>query len=202
MCFSFNSVAGNNNRNPFQWPSCNQLMKEKGPDSTYNMTDCIDKGENEGTGIQELMEKAVLEGVVMPGDGQLCAVQGLRVSAGDEISTDSEQTNKEEKEEKVLGKRSRRLKIRPRLFAENDGTRSLMMEYATEPPPFLMDNPFEANEIIPGLYLGDYSSASKKQDLKQRGITHVLNCARSARKWFPQVERFKVYTVPSSIAIH
>jgi hypothetical protein len=62
-----------------------------------------------------------------------------------------------------------------------------MLDCLQEPPPFLLENDFEAHEIVPNLFLGDYSSASKRDALKERNVTHVINCARIARKWFPEV---------------
>lgn len=62
-----------------------------------------------------------------------------------------------------------------------------MLDCLQEPPPYLADNEFEGHEIIPSLFLGDYSSASKRDALKERKVTHIINCARIARKWFPEV---------------
>lgn len=62
-----------------------------------------------------------------------------------------------------------------------------MLDCLQEPPPYLADNEFEGHEIIPNLFLGDYSSASKRDALKERKVTHIINCARIARKWFPEV---------------
>ncbi|KAL6062909.1 tyrosine protein phosphatase yvh1 [Balamuthia mandrillaris] len=53
-------------------------------------------------------------------------------------------------------------------------------------PTFFNKLPFEANEVVPGLWLGDYSSACKKDELKQRGITHVLCVCKNAKFWFPE----------------
>jgi len=63
-----------------------------------------------------------------------------------------------------------------------------MLDCLQEPPPYLSCNEFEAHEIVPKLYLGDYSSASKRDALKERGVTHILNCARIARNWFPEAK--------------
>ncbi|KAL6056823.1 tyrosine protein phosphatase yvh1, variant 2 [Balamuthia mandrillaris] len=70
----------------------------------------------------------------------------------------------------------------------DDGPRE---ETAAQPsqerrPTFFNKLPFEANEVVPGLWLGDYSSACKKDELKQRGITHVLCVCKNAKFWFPE----------------
>jgi len=66
-----------------------------------------------------------------------------------------------------------------------------MLDCLQEPPPYLSCNEFEAHEIVPKLYLGDYSSASKRDALKERGVTHILNCARIARNWFPEEFKYR-----------
>ncbi len=39
--------------------------------------------------------------------------------------------------------------------------------------------------IVEGLYLGDYTHATTKSWLKKNGITHIVNCAKEHKKYFP-----------------
>lgn len=102
-----------------------------------------------------------------------------------------EKSNEEKLDQEVRKSSTASSNLRPvrklrNLFYVVDGSRSLMLDCLQEPPPYLADNEFEGHEIIPSLFLGDYSSASKRDALKERKVTHIINCARIARKWFPE----------------
>ena len=40
-------------------------------------------------------------------------------------------------------------------------------------------------QIVTGLYLGDYEDASKQSRLTERNITHIVNCAKEHKNYFP-----------------
>jgi protein-tyrosine phosphatase len=54
-------------------------------------------------------------------------------------------------------------------------------------------NCFEINEIIPGLYISDFSSACEKQKLKEIGITHIITALTGVNEMYPDL--FKYYTI-------
>eukprot|EP00456_Euglypha_rotunda_P030109 TRINITY_DN23521_c0_g1_i9.p1 TRINITY_DN23521_c0_g1~~TRINITY_DN23521_c0_g1_i9.p1 ORF type:complete len:171 (+),score=20.51 TRINITY_DN23521_c0_g1_i9:145-657(+) len=45
---------------------------------------------------------------------------------------------------------------------------------------------WEANEIIPGLFVGSEDSARDFKSLKAAGVTHVLNVANDVKNFFPE----------------
>lgn len=59
--------------------------------------------------------------------------------------------------------------------------------------PYLSTH-FAINEIVPGLYLGDFASASNKDTLQKHGFTHVVTAILGVDEMFPN--DFKYLTLP------
>lgn len=51
---------------------------------------------------------------------------------------------------------------------------------------------FEANEIIPGLWLGNWASATHREELKSRGITHIMTAIYGSYATFPSDFTYKL----------
>jgi len=47
------------------------------------------------------------------------------------------------------------------------------------------------DEILPGLYLGDYESAKNRTGLLELGVTHVLIAAEGIDTWYPEVSDYR-----------
>eukprot|EP01100_Stratorugosa_tubuloviscum_P006836 TRINITY_DN289_c3_g1_i2.p1 TRINITY_DN289_c3_g1~~TRINITY_DN289_c3_g1_i2.p1 ORF type:complete len:254 (-),score=123.11 TRINITY_DN289_c3_g1_i2:55-816(-) len=52
-------------------------------------------------------------------------------------------------------------------------------------PHFVQGVDFDADEIIPGLWLGDYNSSLMLEELQHKHISHIISAARDATPWFP-----------------
>jgi hypothetical protein len=52
---------------------------------------------------------------------------------------------------------------------------------------------FEISEIIPGLYISDFSSACEIEKLKEIGITHIITVFAGVGEMYP--DQFKYYTI-------
>ncbi len=53
-----------------------------------------------------------------------------------------------------------------------------------------------ANEIIPNIYIGNYSFALNKKLLLQNKITHILNCASLCNNFYEKDNIFKYLFIP------
>jgi len=49
----------------------------------------------------------------------------------------------------------------------------------------------DANEILPGLWLGSLMSAKNKYFLKSKGITHVLSVIDEETEFYPDIFKYK-----------
>jgi protein-tyrosine phosphatase len=52
---------------------------------------------------------------------------------------------------------------------------------------------FEISEIVPGVYISDFSSACETEKLKELGITHIITVMAGVPEMYP--ESFKYYTI-------
>jgi hypothetical protein len=52
---------------------------------------------------------------------------------------------------------------------------------------------FEISEIIPGVYISDFSAACETEKLKDLGITHIVTVLAGVSEMYP--DKFKYYTI-------
>lgn len=57
---------------------------------------------------------------------------------------------------------------------------------------YYINNTFSANEIVPGIFVGDLASASNSDAMKEQGITQILSIFNGSYEIFPEVFEYKL----------
>lgn len=57
-----------------------------------------------------------------------------------------------------------------------------------------MDGPEEIDEVLPGLFIGNYATACSAGVLELVGITHILTAAEGLEPAFPDVQSTQRFT--------
>lgn len=67
---------------------------------------------------------------------------------------------------------------------------------------YYVNNTFSANQIVPGIFIGDLASASNHTALKEQGITHILSIYNGSYELFPDDFKYKIIHLNDDIWIN